>query len=476
MTVPPERPSNPFPESGEEPDYAANVPEDVFEGCLENFHFNHSGFDSKNWTEDCEPMDGYLLNVGLKVVDVVKQILEAGPELWYNVPRLRKLLVGTKNINNAVCLGPGGGFSQLEEQGDEEIFIWHLPRYFQDPAFEIEEEHILQNVLGEKVIQHPEATKLIDEHSFVFGIHIPWSSLANIFFTGRPHPQIFVGNSIEIGMSGVACAIADKYIRQVYLDHETTPGGDIIELRLQAELFVNSHSCTYLSEGVDEDADDQHFGKAFNHQLAMFIVIRERLERKYNKEIPMVFQDPRFRTPEEYFLQHIIGGKVVQHPECLQYMTEKSFVFAPYLTWEGVASTVLLRRPALYIGNNLENTGGTSIALAKTYVRQVYLTGNYEMGTDLRSLILQTNAFSEYYDKYEFDGTHDSIHKNNFKKHFENIWVHHPKEKNLPHPRQVSLGSSSAAPGPSELGPRNDSDDGSNETPPGPSAPIFTSI
>ncbi|TIA61546.1 hypothetical protein D6C76_10142 [Aureobasidium pullulans] len=216
--------------------------------------------------------------------------------------------------------------------------------------------------------------------------------------------------------------------------------------------------------------------EAFNHQLAMFIAIRERLERKYKKEIPMVFQDPRFRTPEEYLLQHIIGGKVVQHPECLQYMTEKSFVFAPYLTWEGFASTVLLRRPALYIGNNLENTGGTSIALAKTYVRQVYLTGNYEMGTDLHSLILQTNAFSEYYDKYEFDATHDSIYKNNFKKHFENIWVHHPKEKNLPHPRQVSLGSSSAAPGPSELGPRNDSDDGSNETPPGPSAPIFTSI
>ncbi|THW02124.1 hypothetical protein D6D26_04553, partial [Aureobasidium pullulans] len=189
MTVPPERPSNPFPESGEEPDYAANVPEDVFEGCLENFHFNHPGFDSKNWTEDCEPMDGHLLNVGLKVVDVVKQILEAGPELWYNVPRLRKLLVGTKNINNAVCLGLGGGFIQLEEQGDEEIFVWQyalfdvfcqiierkqkmesgsLPRYFQDPAFEIEEEHILQNVLGEKVIQHPEATELIDEHSFVF--------------------------------------------------------------------------------------------------------------------------------------------------------------------------------------------------------------------------------------------------------------------------------------------------------------------
>lgn len=284
MTVPPERPSNPFPESGEEPDYAANVPEDVFEGCLENFHFNHPGFDSKNWTEDCEPMDGHLLNVGLKVVDVVKQILEAGPELWYNVPRLRKLLVGTKNINNAVCLGLGGGFIQLEEQGDEEIFVWQyalfdvfcqiierkqkmesgsLPRYFQDPAFEIEEEHILQNVLGEKVIQHPEATELIDEHSFVFGIHIPWSSLANIFFMGRPHPQIFIGNSIDIGMSGIACVIADKYIRQVYLDHETTPGEDIIELRRQAELFVNSHSCTYLSEGVDEDADDQHFGSTY---------------------------------------------------------------------------------------------------------------------------------------------------------------------------------------------------------------------
>lgn len=138
-----------------------------------------------------------------------------------------------------------------------------LPRYFQDPAFEIEEEHILQNVLGEKVIQHSEATELIDEHSFVFGIHIPWSSLANIFFTGRPHPQIFIGNSIGIGMSGIACAIADKYIRQVYLDHETTPGEDIIELRRQAELFVNSHSCTYLSEGVDEDADDQHFGSTY---------------------------------------------------------------------------------------------------------------------------------------------------------------------------------------------------------------------
>ncbi|THW84045.1 hypothetical protein D6D15_09151 [Aureobasidium pullulans] len=287
MAIPPHRPSNPFPKSTHESLYSADISEDIFDGCLQNFHYSRPGFDSQDWTEESEnsePMDGYLRDVGLKVVDAVKQILDAGPELWYNVPRLRKLLVGTKAINNAVCLGLGGGFIQLQEQGDEETFIWQyalfdvfcqiierkqkmesgsLPRYFQDPAFEIEEEHILQNVLGEKVIQHPEATELIDEHSFVFGIHIPWSSLANIFFTGRPHPQIFIGNSIEIGMSGIACAVADKYIRQVYLDHETTPGEDIIELRRQAELFVNSHSCTYLSEGVDEDADDQHFGSTY---------------------------------------------------------------------------------------------------------------------------------------------------------------------------------------------------------------------
>ncbi|THW78159.1 hypothetical protein D6D17_10246, partial [Aureobasidium pullulans] len=192
MAIPPHRPSNSFPKSNHESQYSADIPEDIFDGCLQNFHYSHPGFDSQDWTEESEnsePMDGYLRDVGLKVVDAVKQILEAGPELWYNVPRLRKLLVGTKAINNAVCLGLGGGFIRLEEQGDEETFIWQyalfdvfcqiierkqkmesgsLPRYFQDPAFEIEEEHILQNVLGEKVIQHPEATELIDEHSFVF--------------------------------------------------------------------------------------------------------------------------------------------------------------------------------------------------------------------------------------------------------------------------------------------------------------------
>ncbi|TIA36560.1 hypothetical protein D6C79_08277 [Aureobasidium pullulans] len=144
--------------------------------------------------------------------------------------------------------------------------------------------------------------------------------------------------------------------------------------------------------------------EAFQHQLAMFLVLCEMLEIKQNTKIKTIFQDPRFEPPEEYVIT-LAGGEVVKHPGALEHMTENSFVFAPYLVWPAFPDTIIKKHPALYIGNKVESGGGMGIPIAERYVRQFYVTGKREMGPDLQEIIDQTKKFADSYDKYLFDAT-----------------------------------------------------------------------
>ncbi|THW68545.1 hypothetical protein D6D19_08866 [Aureobasidium pullulans] len=197
--------------------------------------------------------------------------------------------------------------------------------------------------------------------------------------------------------------------------------------------------------------------EAFQHQLAMFLVLCEMLENKQNTKIKTIFQDPRFEPPEEYVIT-LAGGEIVKHPGALEHMTENSFVFAPYLVWPAFPDTIIKTHPALYIGNKVESGGGMGIPIAERYVRQFYVTGKHEMGPDLQEIIDQTKKFADSYDKYLFDTTYDSLHTK-YGSHFQNMWVHHPKRER-PDSDNDPPGGASVAPGPSNPKPKDDSDHG----------------
>jgi hypothetical protein len=176
--------------------------------------------------------------------------------------------------------------------------------------------------------------------------------------------------------------------------------------------------------------------KSFVHQLAVFMVICDMFQEKQGNKtlIPRTFQDPMFTTGEEYTLCYNSKmNKVVKHPGALKYMTETSFVFAPHLTWEGFAETIIQTRPALYIGNKVEDSPtGLGVELAQRYIRQVYTTGRRDMSQDQLDLIKQTDSFSASYKKYRFDSTFDKTYRIPNQKpkrwHFLNTFVHIARE------------------------------------------------
>ncbi|KAI5274335.1 hypothetical protein E4T47_02556 [Aureobasidium subglaciale] len=203
--------------------------------------------------------------------------------------------------------------------------------------------------------------------------------------------------------------------------------------------YIDSAVCLALGP---YDGRNEEYQETFMHQLAMFIVIRDMLEAKQGNAIPMVFQDPLFHTAEEYLLSYLAGGKVVEHPGCLKHMTETSFVLAIHLPWWVYADTVMISRPALYIGGRIDNSGaGPGLALAMQYIRQVYMSGQGHLSEDMREMIDQADEFRDYYEVIEFDKTYDSIHEEAMGNNFDNTFVHLPK---VEHPGSVSSNTDSS--------------------------------
>ncbi|THY10962.1 hypothetical protein D6D01_09099 [Aureobasidium pullulans] len=196
---------------------------------------------------------------------------------------------------------------------------------------------------------------------------------------------------------------------------------------------VDTAVCLALGKFENVELSEE---EAFQHQLAMFLVLCEMLEIKQNTKIKTIFQDPRFEPPEEYVIT-LAGGEIIKHPGALEHMTERS---------------------SLYIGNKVESGGGMGIPIAERYVRQFYVTGKRELGPDLQEIIDQMKKFADSYDNYLFDATYDSLHTK-YGSHFQNIWVHHPKRRQHDSDNNPP-GGSSAAPGPSNPGPKDDSDHG----------------
>lgn len=202
--------------------------------------------------------------------------------------------------------------------------------------------------------------------------------------------------------------------------------GDRLEGIVRKAGYVDQAVC--LALGRFDNVGDK-WKKAFKHQLAFFLVLCEMLEKKQGNRIPMVFQDPGFGSSEEYVLSALAGGEVVEHPEALKYMTESSFVFGPFIQHDVFASTILLKRPVLFIGNKIENDFSHPMGreLARRYIRKVYMTADHTFGPDMQEFVRQTDEFHGYYEKDVLDDNYDK--EKQLVSAFKNLWVHHPKRQ-----------------------------------------------
>ncbi|KAK6003874.1 hypothetical protein QM012_008724 [Aureobasidium pullulans] len=201
---------------------------------------------------------------------------------------------------------------------------------------------------------------------------------------------------------------------------------DRLEAIVSKTGFVDQAVC--LAVGQFDRVAVKH-AEAFEHQLAFFLLLCEKFEEKQGRKVPMVFQDPAFKSSEEFVLSALAEGEVVEHPDAVKYMTSSSFVFTPYVQNDVFASTILHKRPVLYIGNNVDSDyiHPMGQVLARKYIRKVYMTSDHTFGPDMQEFVRQTDAFHSYYEKHILDHEYDQ--KNDLVAAFRNVWVHHPKEQ-----------------------------------------------
>ncbi len=64
-------------------------------------------------------------------------------------------------------------------------------------------------------------------------------------------------------------------------------------------------------------------------------------------------QDPQFNDLDNAFL-NTLGYTILKVPEALSKLTKDTFLFAPHLEYQHIASTLKIAQPAFYIGSELE--------------------------------------------------------------------------------------------------------------------------
>lgn len=186
--------------------------------------------------------------------------------------------------------------------------------------------------------------------------------------------------------------------------------------------------------------------EALKHQLAVFLVLCDKLEAKHKNKMAKVFQDPALGPEEEYIICSRVGGKIVEHPGVLEYMDDTAFVFAPHLPWNAFTTTVLRTTPELYIGNTADNhLGGVGNELARIYIRHAYTTGQKDMTPEMHEIIRRTNEFSMAYERRPFDESLDNAYRNiNVQRHFNNLTVHHKRREDPSAVRHPEASNSSS--------------------------------
>ncbi|TKA67875.1 hypothetical protein B0A49_07251 [Cryomyces minteri] len=93
-------------------------------------------------------------------------------------------------------------------------------------------------------------------------------------------------------------------------------------------------------------------------------------------------QDPCFTSLDTEFLESL-GITVVQHPQAKQHITEKTFLYAPFVDWSITLDFALDETdPSLYIGTDIEQIMDTLERISKTYEYDRYTSEEKTVDTE----------------------------------------------------------------------------------------------
>ncbi|KAK5018517.1 hypothetical protein LTR16_002294 [Cryomyces antarcticus] len=116
-------------------------------------------------------------------------------------------------------------------------------------------------------------------------------------------------------------------------------------------------------------------------QLVAFTSIVSALS-KGSTSIKIWAQDPCFTSLDTEFLESL-GVTVVQHPQAKQHITEKTFLYAPFVDWSITLDFALDETdPSLYIGTDIKQIMDTLERISKAHEYDCYTSEEKAVDTD----------------------------------------------------------------------------------------------
>ncbi|KAG9597499.1 hypothetical protein KCU77_g5581, partial [Aureobasidium melanogenum] len=230
---------------------------------------DHPGFLPQTYLPDGQPTDGRFQGIWREIMAVTQLIMDTrtfhdpmGPlgnigkvraELRYAVER-------AGDIKNAICLGLGsihyaspwtynhhyvqqcGVFfavcQMIEEK--QKMELGSLPVIFQDPAFQIEDRIILEQIGRQTIVKNPQANNHMNVHSFVYAPHFPANYLFDTILREGHEPELLYTNTFHGSLGPIGWLITDSYLKKVYWSRDTAINQESVDMYNAARRFLET--------------------------------------------------------------------------------------------------------------------------------------------------------------------------------------------------------------------------------------------
>lgn len=115
-----------------------------------------------------------------------------------------------------------------------------LPVIFQDPAFQIEDRFLLEQIGGVTIVENPEANNHMNEQSFVYAPHFPANYLFDTILREGHEPELLYTNTFHGSLGPIGWLITDSYLKKVYWTQDTTIDQRSVNMYNAARRFLDT--------------------------------------------------------------------------------------------------------------------------------------------------------------------------------------------------------------------------------------------
>lgn len=270
-SIPPNEPPNPYrlpPHCKSGDNGPVGIIIDEWSDNLDEWFYDHPGFLPQTYLDDGQPADGRFQGIWSEILAVTRRIMNKsyydpmGPlgNMTQVRRQLRTVVERAGDIKNAVCLGLGSihykspwdynhhyvqqcgvffAICQMIEK-KQKMERGTLPVIFQDPAFQIEDRFILEQIGGQTIVRNPEANNHMNSQSFVYAPHSPANYLLNTILRPGHEPELLYTNTIHGSLGPIGWLITDSYLKKVYWTRDATINQQSVDMYNAATRFLET--------------------------------------------------------------------------------------------------------------------------------------------------------------------------------------------------------------------------------------------